>query len=268
MIKKFMQFHEAVINLPFQVMIQSKKEISYRTFSSPFKVKYVGINELFERIFKRDFSGFFVIEGRGRTGKSTLAVWLGLAFTYLRDGELPKNFEEWLRTHVRIGLQNEQEIIQNYQKDVIIFNEAVVEAYKRLAMSQGNIALIRLFTILQRLNNLYIFVLPSYTMLDSDIRDHFTDVIFDVIRRGTAETYIGITRKIQGKKKKLWYFSGRLDFLNLPKPLREVFDKFDKEQKLSFYSSQKIEVEKPVLVSTAEGISSRLLDRNWVKHKK
>jgi hypothetical protein len=188
------------------------------TFSAPVKIRYVSLEELFQRIFRQDFSGFIAIEGRGRSGKSTLATWMGLYFEFIKTGTIPKpdEFEEWLNKHVKFGADIEREII-NYQKDVIIFNEAVIEAYKRLAMTTANISLIKLFTILQRLNNLYIFVIPSYMMLDSDIREYFCDIIIDVIRRGTAEIYVGLTKKIKGRKTKLWYYAGRLDFLQLPK---------------------------------------------------
>jgi len=258
--KKFLEFHQGIINLPFNCLVYN----TVSSFTAPVKIRYVGIDELFRKVFQNDFSGFIAIEGRGRSGKSTLATWLGLYFQYLKTGSYPRveEFRKWLEDHVKFGASAEEEAL-NWKKEVIIFNEAVIEAYKRLAMSSSNVSLIRLFTILQRLNNLYIFVVPSYMMLDADIREYFTDIIIDVIRRGTAEVYVGITKKIRNVKKKFWYFAGRLDFYKLPKGYDEIFDEFDREKKEEIY--------KPIQI--ADGIVKRVLPTGetvyeWVGSKK
>ena len=206
-----------VLKLPF-----FKKEIVYFV-----KTRYSSLEDIFKNVLKNDFSFFICIEGRPRSGKSTLAYWLTWYFLkYKKQNAEPK--EVLKRFYFVLP---KKEVLK--RKEIFVFNEAIIEIYKRTAMTQKNIFWIRYFTILQRMNNIYVFVLPSYKLLDVDIRKEFLDMRFSILKRGFCEVWI----KRKTKKRVYWHKVAEFSFPDLPKEWKVEFEKVDREGKEKYVES-------------------------------
>lgn len=160
------------------------------------------LEDIFDAILKNDWSVVCAVVGPPRVGKTTFATWLFYRFYKykgLNDYQILRKVEENFIFDLDTNIFSKQ-------KECIVFNEAFLTAYKRRSMSETNIKIVEYLTVLQRLNNLIIVIIPFYNQLDKELRTNFVDIIFKIKRRGVVEIftkyehYYGIRRHISWKK--------------------------------------------------------------------
>jgi len=188
----------------------------------------LNLTKLFNYIIQQDHSLHITIEGRPRMGKTTLSIQLAKFFYLVRDGKYDLRKILYQQTITSLNIENIFKRLINMQREVVIFPEAIDFIYKREFGGIYNRFFIKFLTKLGRLNNVYIFNIPSFEQLDHDVRNYFRDLRFDVYQRGVAKVYMLDRDK--------WRFLGELEFPNLEGEEKEIFDKWDSEVKKSTFN--------------------------------
>ena len=138
------------------------------------------LDKIKRRINKYDYDSFFVVCGKERRGKSTLAAQLGY---YVSGGKLTND-------QICETLEQFLDALNKSKKgDVLIFDEAGTNMFSREAMSSINRTLVKAFMISGLKNVCIILCIPSYFLLDSYIRNHRVDLLFYVPKRGKFKVY-------------------------------------------------------------------------------
>lgn len=221
------------------------------------------------RINELDYDCFIVVCGKERRGKSTLAAKLGW---YLSEAKLTQE-------NICMDMGEFTSSLQKSEKgDVIIFDEAGTNLYSREAMSSINRMLTKAFMVTGLKNLAIILLIPSFFNLDSYIRNHRVDLLFDIPKRGRFKCFS--TRRA----KKISILGAKWKNMNVQKPnvlgtftkswpskqLEDDYRKKEQKYKLSFIKDLKRNIEG--YFTTAKfcqmtGFDLRTLYK-WIREKK
>ena len=172
-------------------------------------------------VLKKDYDGFFVIDGPEGYGKSTLAMQCA---TYL---DPTFNLERTVFT-----IDQFLEAVETAKKgEAIVFDETMGYLSARGAMSKFNRVLIKVFSEM-RSKNLFIFLcIPSFFELDKYPAIHRSVSLLHVYKRGKLTAF-------NHSSKKALYIYGK-KFYSYEKPHADWIGRFTK-----YFPLDKVEYEK------------------------
>lgn len=147
---------------------------------------------------KRDYDHCVVIHSKEGQGKSTLSMQIA--------GYID---QEWNVSRLCFTLTD---ILAAFREakpgNVVIIDEGAINFFSREAMTRGNRLLAKLFMISRQKNVCVIINIPNFHLLDSYIRDHRTDTLLAIKKRGRYTAFtgkaIGIISRIGHQQKQVF----------------------------------------------------------------
>jgi hypothetical protein len=145
---------------------------------------------------RNDWDAFIVIDGRERSGKSTLMLWLAM----LIDPKFT------LDNIVYRGGDLLSKIYRLPKYSVVVHDELGLDAFTRDAMTKTSKELVKAMMVCGDQNKAFIACMPNYWWLDTYLRDHRTTLWIRVTSRqihqnrvrGYAEVRIPTENKFGG----------------------------------------------------------------------
>lgn len=129
---------------------------------------------------KRDYDHFMVISGLEGMGKSTCAIQLA---SILDDN--------WNLSKLLYEPSTFVDKIENsVPGDVLVLDEGNLFLFSRESMSSDNRFMVKLFALMRQKNIIVIINVPNFFTLDSYVRDHRTNTLIYVHRRGQFRVFV------------------------------------------------------------------------------
>jgi len=145
---------------------------------NPFTVSQ--LKRITKRIKTKDTDFVIVIEGRERSGKSTLALIIDLICDH--DFSIKKNIVFNKKKYVRT--------LKNLSKySVLHYDEAGIGLYKRDASTKDTKIINKLLMTVGQRNLLHLYLIPSFFEIDPYLRTHRIDLLIRVVSKGKALVY-------------------------------------------------------------------------------
>ena len=135
---------------------------------------------------RKDFDHFIIFSGKEGMGKSTMAIKIG--------PYIDPNFNV---NNICFTFNEIKKAIKDAPKySYILIDEGGLNLYSRDAMTAVNRELTKLFMIMRQRNIVLAFCIPNFHLLDTYIRDHRSDILFQITERGKYIAFIerGIRR--------------------------------------------------------------------------
>lgn len=141
--------------------------------------------------YKRDFDTVILITAKERTGKSTLAFWLGRLI----------HGESWSHEQMVFAGKDFIELAKTAPKGtVIVLDEAIHGGFSRDAMGKQNKELVKFLVICGERNLIAVICWPNINYLERYIREHRMHYWFLVKKRGTCEVREPLPTDFYGAK--------------------------------------------------------------------
>lgn len=129
---------------------------------------------------KDNYDHFIVFSGKEGTGKSTLAIkvcsWIDPNFN---NEKICFTYEEIIKA-----------VKEGKMGSMILIDEGAISLYSREAMSKVNRVLTKLFMVIRAKCIGLGICIPNFHLLDSYVKDHRTDTLIQVTRRGLYTAYV------------------------------------------------------------------------------
>jgi len=197
-----------------------------------------GFVKMMARGIKQRWDFVIVVDGREGSGKSTLALHIKALY----DGS-------YNLRNVLFDASTMLDVMQTAPRgSCVLVDEAIISLYKREALKDFQMTLVKAFSIVRARNLLFILVLPNYFDLDPNIRTRANYRLYAYAKRG-VRGYMDVyqpmrTQWTQGSpfQELLW----RYKFPALPESFQSIYDEFKDKSLMGALSNFQEDVERQV----------------------
>lgn len=205
--------------------------------------------KMVQRGISQKWDFVMVVDGREGSGKSTLALQMKAMY----DGQYNLG-------HVLFDATSMVKEMQNAPRgSCIIVDEAIISLYKREALKDFQMTLVKAFSIVRARNLFFILVLPNFQDLDPNIRTRANYRLYSYAKRG-VRGYLQVYQPQRTPWSSGWLYQTLIweyKFPALPEYFQLEYDEFKEQGLTDALQDFKEDIEKQVQATRSRNVFGR-----------